>query len=492
MSKLPPDVANYAAALKALAEKWTPHPGQLAPGRALFTENVKRIFLRFGRQSGKSQFLCYSCVRWALTNPGARVAIITPFLKQSRQIFLHSRLVETMIPAEFLQDIHQTDGRFTLKNGSVIELYGADNSEALRGLTFDLVVVDEIKDVPLKFIDSVVMATLLVKRAPLILSGTPPEIAEHPYWALVKQAQEDPSWRHFHLTSFDNPYVPRDDLEAEKARYAERGELDTFQREFLAEFVPGSKRAIFGMLSETEHVRPYHELFAQIARRPESWTYYVALDPGTASVFAAVVVAINHYRSHVLVMDEVYATNQRETSIGQFWPKVQKAMDDVWKPEGDDEPWVVVVDEAATWARNEMMDQFQVPSWPTNKAQNKKMDGISLIKDLLNRRHLLISDRCKDLLREMRGYMTNAQGLPIKANDHAIDGLRYALGISHLSVQTSSEPLPPAALTPGQRDDPPRAFTIEQDMAAHTGPSIEPYLLDLEDDYLSFDDGAYD
>jgi PBSX family phage terminase large subunit len=480
-------LGSYAAALKALHDRWKPHKGQLAPGRALFSEGVRRIFLRFARQSGKSQFLAYSCVRWALTNPGSRVAIISPFLKQTRAIFMHSRLVEAMIPPEFLEAIHQTDGRFLFKNGSVIELYGADNGEAIRGLTFDLVVIDEVKDIPMKFIDNVVTATLLVKRAPMILSGTPPDIPDHPYWTLVKQAQEDPNWRHYHLTSYDNPYVPKDDLDAERARYAARDESDVFVREFMAEFVPGSKRAIFGMLNDKDHVRPFQELFVQIAKRPDNWSYYVAMDPGTASVFAGLLVAINHYRGLVFVMNEVYATNQRETSIGQFWPKVREAMREVWEPEGSDEPWTVVVDEAATWARSEMMDQFEQPSWPTDKAQNKKMDGISLIKDLLNRKSLYISDRCKDLLREMKSYVTNDQGMPLKRGDHAIDALRYALGISRFSSQTSSEPLPPASLTPGQRDDAPRGFTPRQDMAAHFGPGIEPYLLEMESE--DFDDG---
>ena len=67
---------------------------------------------------------------------------------------------------------------------------------------------------------------------------------------LVKQAQEDPHWRHFHLTSYDNPYIRKEDLDAERERYKARGEEDTFVREFLAEHVPGSKRAIFGIASQ--------------------------------------------------------------------------------------------------------------------------------------------------------------------------------------------------------------------------------------------------
>jgi hypothetical protein len=164
-------------------------------------------------------------------------------------------------------------------------------------------------------------------------------------------------------------------------------------------------------------------------------------------------------------------------------------MREVWEPVGSDEPWTVVVDEAATWARSEMMDQFEQPSWPTDKAQNKKMDGISLIKDLLNRKSLYISDRCKDLLREMKSYVTNDQGMPLKRGDHAIDALRYALGISRFSSQTSSEPLPPASLAPGQRDDAPRGWTPAQDMTAHFGPGIEPYLLESESE--EYDDGGY-
>jgi hypothetical protein len=435
--------------------------------------------------------MAYFAVRWALTHPGANIFIITPFLNQTRELYLHSGLLQKMIPEGYLDgEPHKTDGRFRFANGAQIKLLGADNAEAIRGLTADLVLIDELKDVPDQVFRAIIMPTLHVRRAPLVVAGTPPELPEHPYWGHVKIAETDPKWRIYHQTSYDNPYIDKEDIDREREIAEARGEIDVFKREYLAEYCPGEKRMIFPMLEDARHVRPYDALKAEIYRRPDAWTWYVAMDPGTASTFAVVLGAVNHYRGQVRILDEVYITRQSEISIGKVWPEVQKRMRELWVAEGDDSDWMVVCDEAATWARVELLDRYSQQVWPTDKAKNKKPDGLSLIKDLLigsGEPDLLISDRCVDLLREMKGYALGDNGLPVKRNDHAIDCLRYLLGIANFSVRTSPLPENPAPLTPGQRDDPRLAYRPEDDLAiAAAGMDIDlwdegTYLLDSPD-----------
>ncbi len=478
----------YAEILRQLHDRFTPHPGQIAPGLALFRDGVRRIFLRFGRQTGKSYLMAYLAVRWALTHPGASIFIITPFLNQTRELYLHSGLIERMIPLEYLDgEPHKTDGRFRFKNGAQIKLLGADNAESIRGLTADLVLIDEIKDVPDNVFRAIIMPTLHVRRAPLVIAGTPPELPEHPYWGHVKIAETDPAWRIFHQTSYDNPYIAKEDIDREREIAEARGELDVFKREYLAEYCPGEKRMIFPMLDDALHVRPYDALKSEIYQRADAWSWYVAMDPGTASTFAVILGAVNHYRGQVRVLDEVYVTRQSEISIGKVWPEVQKRMRELWVAEGDDSDWMVVCDEAATWARVELLDRYAQQVWPTDKAKNKKPDGLSLIKDLLITKDLVISDRCQNLLREMKGYALGDNGLPVKRNDHAIDTLRYLLGIANFSVRTSPLPEQQKPLTAGQLDDPRRAYRPEDDLALVGTSGIDlwddgqGYLFDSDD-----------
>lgn len=469
-------LAQYVHAIKLLNERFTPHPGQIAPGQALFSEDKKRIFLQAGRRFGKTKLMCNFAVRWAATRPNSNIYIIGPQLAQIRELVWHSRELIKMCPPELLDGPpHNTDGRISFKNGSFIKVAGADNSEALRGPRYSLALVDEIKDIDPKVIDDIIIPGLSDEDAPLVIAGTPPEVAEHYYWTLVRDAKSSPEWAHFHLPTTKNPHIKQEIIEREKRRLEARGDADVFVREYLAEFVPGLRRAVFPMLSENDHVRPYPALFAQIHSKLAHWEFYCSMDPGTASVFATLLVAINQYTGHVYVMDEVYANQQHETSIGTHWPKVWERIKQLNEPDSVDD-WHFVVDEAATWARNELMDRYKIFARPTTKAQNKKMEGLSLLKDLLLARKLSISDRCINLLREMKGYMLAENGQPYKRNDHAIDALRYAMGNSYYSVHETDPPVPLIIPPDEQR----RAYTLQEDMNELFG--------DTERDYLLYDD----
>jgi len=467
-----PGLAEYASTLKLLNERFTPHAGQLGPGRALFAEGAKRLFLQMGRQSGKSTLMCHMAVRWAATHPNAKVYILGPFLNQMRGNVWTTGLLQGMCPPQLLDGApNQTDGRIDFKNGSLIRVMGADNRESLRGLTASLYLIDEVKDVSPEVLN-IIRPSLMVHQAPLVIAGTPPEIAEHPYWDLVNEAKSSPDWRHFHLPTSCSPYISAEELEKERQLHLARGDLDVFMREYMAEFVPGVKRAVFPMLSELEHVRPYSELWAKIYRNVEHWNFFCAMDPGTASVFASLLVAINPYTGMVYVMDEMYATSQMETSIGAIWPRIWEQIKQLNPPEKEDE-WTYVVDEAATWARNELLDRYGVFARATTKSQNRKAEGLGLLKDLMLAGKLAISDRCVNLLREMKGYMLGENGQPVKRNDHAIDALRYALGASHYSALESDSPIP--VIIP--EDERRRAWKVEDDLAQIIGGVEGNYLL---------------
>lgn len=490
MSRLPPAVANYAAVLKALHTSWTPHAGQIPIGRALFSESKKRVFLQCGRRFGKSEMAAYCALRFALTEPNAAVYIIGPLQRQSREILWSSGRLQRMAPESMVKSTNNTEMRITFTNGSFVKVDGSDDIESLRGLRMSFLVLDEYKDVSPYLLDTVLPA-LTDFDAPLLVMGTPPDIENH-YVSLAKEAQTDPLWSYFKMPSSTNPHLKPEVLERAKARLFARGDADVWQREYEAEFIPGGKRAIFPMISEAKHVRPYEILRAEVLKHIEQWNFYVSMDPGTASVFATVILAINQYDGRVRVLDEHYAISQAETSVGKVFPQVAAKVAEIYPFDHDDAQLYWLADDAAVWARVEIQDKYGVSVWPANKAKSNRLDGISLVKDLLLSQSLVMSDRCQNLLMEARGYMLNDQGQPVKRSDHALDGLFYGLRFANYTAQTVAAPPPPTPLTLGQRDDPPRAFTPRQDMAAHFGPGIEPYLLemeseDLDDSYL-FDD----
>lgn len=466
---------NHVTNLDLLHQQFQPHPGQIAPGKALFYEGAKRMFLCMGRRSGKSTFMCYAAVRWALSRPYSMVYIVGPYLNQTREIYLHSGQLERTCPRSLIKSMSAAEGRITFTNNSFVRLLGADNPDSLRGPRASLLLFDEIKDVKEEVLD-IAQPMLADEDGPMVIAGTPPEVAEHFFWKLVKQAKTDSTWRYFHLPTTSNPHIKPEVIEREKARLEARGDGDVFVREYLAEFVPGGKRAVFPMLTES-HIRPQHELLAQIDATRSQWRFYAVLDPGTASTFAVTLNAVNLYTNTMYVLDEVYVTEQSTNSIGQIWPRVADRMMHIHQPDTADEQWTVIVDEAATWARNELLDQFGVSSFPTSKAANKKADGISLIRDLLVQKKMLISDLCYDTRREMLAYMLDKRGQYVKKDDHAIDTLRYCLAASNFTMAASTPPV--KEIIP--EDEKKQWYTIEDDMRDAMGVTHDLYMWDDSD-----------
>ncbi len=466
---------QYALVLQALHEKWTPHPGQIPVVVSLFRDNVKRLFLQCGRRVGKTEIATYAAIRWALTHPNAAVYIVGPVKKQMREVLWESNRIQHMAPKQFVESVNNTEMRIRFTNGSFVNVDGSDNEDSLRGLRMNFLVIDEYKDVSATLFDTL-SPSLADYDAPCMLVGTPPELEGH-YTAHAHEAQTDTTgfWRYFKMPTSANPHIKPEIIAREKARLEARGDADVFIREWLAEYVPGGKRAIFPFLTD-DVFQPYEAMRNEVYKNITRWGFHAALDPGTASVFAGLVAAANVYEGKVYLFDELYANQQAATSTGKVWPVLQTKMKELYHPDHpSDEPWQVVSDEAATWFRNELLDQFDVPSNPTHKSLNRKAAGLSLIKDLLLSGRLVISERCTNLLREMKAYALNDQGLIPKGNDHLIDSLRYLLAAANFTYQESAPP-PVRTDTPPDENKP--FYTPQDDMEAE-GFQNDPYWSDL-------------
>jgi phage terminase large subunit-like protein len=146
MSSSVDSLQYYAKAIAALNKLWTPHANQIAVGRAIFLEGIKRINLVMGRRFGKSSLIANIVIRVALSKPYSACVILCPTIKASRKIYWHSGLLKRMLPMEFVEGINNTEGRITFTNGSYIEVTGADDPDSLRGTGIAIYAVDEYKD----------------------------------------------------------------------------------------------------------------------------------------------------------------------------------------------------------------------------------------------------------------------------------------------------------------------------------------------------------
>lgn len=427
--------ADYQEVIDSLHSKWIPHSGQVKAGRALFNDQKKTIFIQCGRKWGKTELIMYFLYRWALTHPGSSCYYISPFQKQSKEIVWANNRLQRFVDRRFIAAINNTEMRITLRNGSFIKCDGSDNFEAYRGIEPHMVVFEEFKDFRPEFYTAM-DPNLAVHNAPLIIIGTPP-IMDCQFTEIALECQRSEDKFFIEEPTESNPHISKDWLKKKRAELIARGEEDVWEREYMGRYVKGGANKIFPMLSDKIVVQ--HEALMRKIRPDMKKLWKVAMcDPAGASVFGVLFAGINPYTKTVYLLDEIYETKQSEMTVDSVGSRLIAKRNALWHPRNEDD-WYYGHDEAAAWWANELRDRFEINSMPTTKAQHKKEDGLSLIKDIILYGKLVMSDRCKKTFWEMDNYIKDDKGKIPKVNDHQIDNLRYILGAYLYDLSDVSE-----------------------------------------------------
>ena len=123
--------------------------------------------------------------------------------------------------------------RLELVNGATLEFWSLDNYDASRGRKYGYVTINEASMSPnLKDAwDFVIRPTLADVRGGADIGGTPKGL--NFFYELERDNGKNSDWSAFHYTTYDNPYIPRDEIEAMKSSLPER----VFRQEILAEYV---------------------------------------------------------------------------------------------------------------------------------------------------------------------------------------------------------------------------------------------------------------
>lgn len=183
-----------------------------------------------GRRFGKSTLARLLLYQLASQKPGL-YWIVSPTYTQSVQnhwLDLDKETRELGIQASSYKERY-----IVLHNGSKIELKGADNPDTLRGVKLRGLVIDEIASI--RYWDwlwkEVLGATLMDFSAPAVFIGTPKGFNH--FYDLYNLGQADSvlykSWK---FTSYDNPHVPKSEIDQKKEDTAE----DVFAQEYMADF----------------------------------------------------------------------------------------------------------------------------------------------------------------------------------------------------------------------------------------------------------------
>lgn len=262
---------------------------QLTPSQLEVANDLHRFkIICAGRRFGKSTLARMLILQMALRNPGL-YWIVSPTYTQSVQN--HWRELIKEFPRELIA--RKYEGRsITLLNGSVIELKGADNPDALRGVKLRGLVVDEIASIrDWNWLwQEVLRATLTDYSAPAIFISTPKGY-NHFYELFNLGQRTDGLYKSWRFSSYDNPTIPKHDIDAAKDDLLE----DVFAQEYLADF-----RKYTGLVYK-EFDRAIH---VKVLSDFESVYYIRGLDRGFTNPTAVPIIGVNKdgdwYQTHEL------------------------------------------------------------------------------------------------------------------------------------------------------------------------------------------------
>ena len=150
---------------------FTPHVFQVAARAAIAAARFAVLVCH--RRWGKTVFAVLELILAALAFGKAdfRGAYIAPFRKQAKDVaWDYFKRFAGRVPGVLF---NETDLTVTLPNGARITLYGADNADALRGLYFDYVVMDEVADMKPFVWGEIVRPALADRKGRCLFIGTP-------------------------------------------------------------------------------------------------------------------------------------------------------------------------------------------------------------------------------------------------------------------------------------------------------------------------------
>lgn len=357
--------------------------------------------LRMGRRWGKTTLMSEEIKGVVLSKPNARVSYVANNYQQARDIGWELFKKEY---AGMISNINEARLEMRTKNGGLIVLRGWESIENLRGQAFDFLCIDEVAMMSKFWVgwQEVLRPTLTDTKGEALFASTPK--GYNHFYDLCNLELTDDTFKTFHFTSYDNPHIPVEEIDAAKDTLPE----DRFSQEYLADFQK-TTGLVYKNFSRTLHT--YEE-------EPQGDFKRVAgVDFGFRN--PAAVLEILYDGERVWVNDEWYKSGKTDMQVAEY---VAGSNFDAVYPDPENP------------AAIEEMDRLHVNTREVSKGKGSVEAGIKNIQELLKTGRLKVHKRCVNLISEFETYSykdtkdeQNPDEKPIKFKDHALDALSYAV-----------------------------------------------------------------
>ena len=369
-------------------------------------------------RSGKTIASLIAFLAWLPEAPPGPVAIIG----KTRDTILRNIL-------EVIRQIHPDAISPWTKTATVVTIMGrevhligvndARSEEKVRGLTLAGAYVDEVTLLQRAFF--VQLLGRLSVHGSRLFGTTNPDSPQHWLKRDYLDRADVLGWNAWHFTMADNPGLT-DEYKAAKA--AEFTGL--FYQRFILGLWVAAEGAIYDSWDPATHVVPWGDL-PRITR-----FIGIGIDYGTTNPTVAILLGLGADGCWYAVDEwaHVPSTTGRKSTDAELSAGLRAWITQPHTPgDAPDTLGRIYVDPAAASFR----EQLKRDGLATIPAANDVVPGIQRVASLLAAGRLKASDRCRTLISEFPGYVWDTKATdkgedkPVKLNDHALDGLRYAV-----------------------------------------------------------------
>lgn len=374
----------------------------LTPAQKKIAQDRHRFkVINCGRRFGKTMYECEDIKGLAISRE-SKQCYIAPTLGEAREIAWDILKRELSSVAT---NVNETRLELKVRNQqgteSLIVLKGWEAVENVRGQWFDKLILDEVAKYKNFWAmwQEVLIPTLTDKRGEADFISTPRGFNH--FYDLANMHLTDKNWGYFHFTTYDNPHINKEEIDALKAQMT----LIRFGQEYMADFTKSE-----GLVYK-EFKREIHLFEGEVKDVNET---IVGLDFGFNHPTALLTIKVDTSGKYWLVNE---------------WYKPGQTNDQLIEKLQDIKPQRVYPDPASP-DRIEVLKQSGVNCLEVNKSKDSIINGINIVRELFKQNRLFIHKSCINTISEFESYSydpdTSAE-IPVKENDDAMDALRYAL-----------------------------------------------------------------
>lgn len=379
----------------------------LHPSQALIASDRHRFrVVNCGRRFGKTLLSVWEMFGFALAKDDARIAYIAPTYQSARDI-AWNELKRITLPVQVSVNESRLEVRITNKSGgeSFIALRGWESIETLRGQAFDFIVLDEVAHYRnfWEHWQEVIRPTLTDRKGEALFISTPKGFNH--FYDLYNLESKDKDFKSFHFSTYDNPHIPREEVDKAKKELTE----DRFAQEYMADFRK-TEGLVYKEFSRDRHV--FSEKPANVIKT------FGGVDFGFTNPAAAIEIEKDYDRRY-FVGPEWYKRGQTDAQIADYVSALN---------------WNECYPDPESASGIEELRRRGVNVRDVIKNKDSIRNGINLVRELFKSNRLFIHKSCVNLISELETYSYpdkkpdhSEDEKPIKENDHALDALRYAL-----------------------------------------------------------------